>query len=187
MKISIKKQKFWALVASRHVFFLTVLFLKSVQSLLTWEIYHEPNGGCNAEIDARMCKASKIFGSWKKRVFTNRQFSISTKMKIFCALVRPVLLYRCETWSVTQANLQRLNTFHMRCIWLILGVSRWNIIKYSDNLEQACEDPIAMTIQRQQLHWAICCAWVTIVPQNTYFAADLVMQQDQHMGLNRDG
>ena len=82
------------------------------------------NDGCNAEIDARMCKASKLFGSWKKRVFTNRQYSISPKMKIFCALVRPVLLYGCKTWSVTQANLQCLNTFHMRCIRSILGVSR---------------------------------------------------------------
>ena len=74
------------------------------------------DGGCNAEIDARISKASKIFGTWKKRVFTNRQFSISTKMKIIRALVRPVLLYGCETWSITQANLQCLNTFHMRCI-----------------------------------------------------------------------
>ena len=41
-----------------------------------------------------------------KWVFTNRQFSIFTKIKIFRALVRPVLLYGCETWSVTQANLQ---------------------------------------------------------------------------------
>ena len=40
-----------------------------------------------------LSKASKVFSSWKKRVFTNRQFSISTKMKIFRALVRSVLLY----------------------------------------------------------------------------------------------
>ena len=86
-------------------------------------------------------------------VFTNRQFSIFTDMKIFRALVRPVLLYGCETWSVTQPNLQRLNTFHMRCIRSILGVSRWNKIKNSDNLERACEDPIAMTIQKQRLQW----------------------------------
>ena len=116
------------------------------------------NGGYIAEIDARICKASRLFGSLEKMVFTNRQFSISTKMKIFCALVKPVLLHGCETWSVTQVNLQRLNTFHMRCIRLILGVSRWNKIKNSNNLERACEDPIAVTIQRQRLHWAICCA-----------------------------
>ena len=111
------------------------------------------DGGCIAEIDARISKASKVFGFWKKRVFTNMQFSISTKMKIFRALVRPVLLYGCETWSITQPNLQRLNTFHMQCIRSILGVSRWNKIKNSDNLERSCEDPIAMTIQKQGLQW----------------------------------
>ena len=107
------------------------------------------DGGCIAEIDARISRASKVFGSWKERVFTNRQFSISTKMKIFRALVRPVLLYGCETWSVTQPNLQSLNTFHMWCIRSIFGVLRWNKIKNSDNLERACEDPIAMAIQKQ--------------------------------------
>ena len=71
------------------------------------------DGGFVAEIDAHISKASKFFGSWKKRVFTNRQFSISTKMKVFRALVRPVLLYGCETWSVTQPNLQRL--IHSTC------------------------------------------------------------------------
>ena len=68
-------------------------------------------------------------------------------MKVFRALVRPVLLYGCETWSVTQPNLHCLNTFHMRCIRSILGVSRSNKIKNSDNLERACKDPIAMTIE----------------------------------------
>ena len=41
------------------------------------------DGGCIAEIDARISKASKVIGFWKKRVFTNRQFSICTKMKFF--------------------------------------------------------------------------------------------------------
>ena len=53
---------------------------------------------------AHISKASKVFGSWEKRVFTNRQFSTSTKMQIFRALVRPVLPCGCETWSVTQAT-----------------------------------------------------------------------------------
>ena len=75
-------------------------------------------------------------------------------MKIFRDLVRPVLLYECETWSVTQPNLQRLKTFHMRCIRSILGVSRWNKIKNSGNLERACEGSIAMTIQKTTIAMA---------------------------------
>ena len=66
------------------------------------------DGGCIAEIDARISKASKGFVFWKKRVFNNRQFSISTKMKIFRALVRPVLLYGCETWSCYTTKLATL-------------------------------------------------------------------------------
>ena len=32
------------------------------------------DGGFIADIDARISKASKVFGLWKKKVFTNRQF-----------------------------------------------------------------------------------------------------------------
>ena len=151
-KISIKKTKVLSIGYEQAHILLDSSVLENVTEFTYLGSIMSQDGGCIAEIDARISKASKVYGSWKKRVFTNRQFSISTKMKIFRALVRPVLLYGCETWSVTQPNLQRLNTFHMRCIRSILGVSRWNKIKNSDNLERACEDPIDMTIQKR-LQW----------------------------------
>ncbi len=87
-------------------------------------------------------------GGEEKGIYQQTVFNLY-KDENFHALVRSVLLYVCGTWSVTQANLQRSNTFHIRCIRSILGVSRWNKIKNSDILEPACENPIAMTIQRQ--------------------------------------
>ena len=49
----------------------------------------------------------------------------------------PVLLYGCETWAITQVDILRLNTFHMRCIRSISGVSRLNKIRNSFNLKSA--------------------------------------------------
>ena len=123
MEISIKKSKLLSIGCEQTRILLDDSVLENVTEFTYLGSIMSQDGGCIAEIDARISKASKVFRSWKKRVFTNRQLSITTKMKVFRALVRPILLYGCETWSVTQPNLQCLNTFHMRCIRSILGVS----------------------------------------------------------------
>ena len=65
----------------------------------------------------------------------------------------PVLLYGCETWAITQVDIRRLNSFHMRFIRSILGVSRLNKIRNSFNLKSAKEEPIERQIQHQRLQW----------------------------------
>ena len=111
------------------------------------------SGDCHLEVVECIQKASRTFCSWKRKVFTNRGFSKNTKLKVFRSLVMPVLLYGCETWAITQVDIQRLNTFHMHCIRSILGVSRLNKIRNSFNLKSAKEEPIERQIQHQRLQW----------------------------------
>ncbi|XP_062513495.1 uncharacterized protein LOC134189273 [Corticium candelabrum] len=111
------------------------------------------SGDCHLEVVERIQKASRTFCSWKCRVFTSRGFSKNTKLRVFRSLVMPVLLYGCETWAITQVDIRRLNTFHMRCIRSILGVSRLNKIRNSFNLKSAKEEPIECQIQHQRLQW----------------------------------
>ena len=100
MKITTKKTKVLSIGCEQA----RILFDGSVLENVTESTYlgsiMSQGCGCSAEIDACISKASKVFGSWKKWVFTNRQFSIFAKMKIFRSLVRPVLLYGCESWPV---------------------------------------------------------------------------------------
>jgi len=37
-----------------------------------------------------------------------------TKIRIYSTCVLAVLLYRSETWTLTQADWKRLDSFHMR-------------------------------------------------------------------------
>ena len=57
------------------------------------------SGDCHLEVVERIQKASRTFCSWKRRVFTNREFSKNTKLRVFRSLVMPVLVYGCETWE----------------------------------------------------------------------------------------
>ena len=111
------------------------------------------SGDCHLEVVERILKASRTFCSWKRRVLTNRGFSKNTKRRVFRSLVMPVLLYGCETWAITQVDIRRLKTFHMRCIRSTLGVSRLNKIRNSFNFISAKEEPIEPQIQHQRLQW----------------------------------
>ena len=59
-----------------------------------------------------------------ERVWSQAGFSLSTKLRLYTSLVLSVLLYASETWTVNKADLEHLQTFHMRCQRRILGV-RW--------------------------------------------------------------
>ena len=83
MKISIKKTKVLSIGCEQARILLDGSVLENVTEFTYLGSIMSQDGGCIAEIDARISKASKVFGSWKKRVFTNRQFSISTKNKSF--------------------------------------------------------------------------------------------------------
>ena len=49
--------------------------------------------------------------SLKKTVWNSRYLSRGTKIRVFRSLVMPVLLYSCETWTLTDRLKKRLNSF----------------------------------------------------------------------------
>ena len=59
-------------------------------------------------------------GMWHCRYLCGR-----TKVRVFRSLVPPVLLYGCETWTLTRDLRWRLNSFGSRSLWRILGY-RWS-------------------------------------------------------------
>ena len=51
----------------------------------------------------------------------NRKENQDTKIK---TIVRPVLLYGCETWKITKNDERKLNSFQYKCLRRILRI-RW--------------------------------------------------------------
>ena len=72
MKISIKKTKVLSIGYEHGLILLDGSVLENVTEFTYLGSIMSQDGGCIAEIDARISKASKVFGFWKKRVFTNR-------------------------------------------------------------------------------------------------------------------
>ena len=58
------------------------------------------------------------------RVWNQMNLSISTKIRIYSTCVLAVLFYGSETWTLTQPDWKRLDSFHTRCQRRILHI-RW--------------------------------------------------------------
>ena len=61
----------------------------------------------------------------------------NTKMRVYQASVLSTLIYGSETWTTYTRQERRLNTFHMRCLKRILGITWWDRIPHSNILTRA--------------------------------------------------
>ena len=48
-------------------------------------------------------------------ILKNRNITLLTKVHRAKAMVFPVVMYRCETWTIKKAEHQRIDTFKLHC------------------------------------------------------------------------
>jgi len=49
------------------------------------------------------------------RVWSNRQLSLSSKLRIYNCCILALMLYGSEAWTILKADRQKLQSFHLRC------------------------------------------------------------------------
>ena len=55
-------------------------------------------------------------------IFKSRDITLSTKNRLVKAMVFPVVIYRCESWTVKKAERQRIDAFELWCWRRLLRV-----------------------------------------------------------------
>ena len=55
-------------------------------------------------------------------IFKSRDITLPTKVRLVKAMVFPVVMYRCESWTVKKAEHQRINAFELWCWKRLLRV-----------------------------------------------------------------
>ena len=68
-----------------------------------------------------------MLASWKKSycklsTLKSRDVTLLTKAHIVKAMVFPVVMYGCESWTIKKAESQRIDTFKLRCCRRLLRV-----------------------------------------------------------------
>ena len=80
-------------------------------------------------IATRIRKTCSSFGHLYDKVWKDHGLTISTKVRVYEAVVLTVLLYGSETWILYRKHVNMLESFHMRHLRIILDI-RWQ-----DNIE----------------------------------------------------
>ena len=55
-------------------------------------------------------------------IFKSRDITLPTKVRLVKAMVFPVVMYGCESWSVKKAECQRIDAFELWCWRRLLRV-----------------------------------------------------------------
>ena len=55
-------------------------------------------------------------------IFKSRDITLPTKVHLVKAMVFPVVMYGCESWTVKQAERQRIDAFELWCWRRLLGI-----------------------------------------------------------------
>uniref|UniRef100_H3ASM9 Reverse transcriptase domain-containing protein n=1 Tax=Latimeria chalumnae TaxID=7897 RepID=H3ASM9_LATCH len=105
------------------------------------------------ELDVRIGKASVTFGRLTSRVWNNKLLTLNTKVSVYQACVLSTLLYGCESWVTYSKQERRLNSFHLRCLRKILGVTWDQRITNNEILERTGLQSMQTTLDVRRLRW----------------------------------
>ena len=80
------------------------------------------DGDCSHKIKRRLLLGRKVMTNIDS-IFKSRDVTLPTKVCLVNAMVFPVVMYGCESWTVKKAEHQRINDFELWCWKRLLRVS----------------------------------------------------------------
>ena len=80
------------------------------------------DGDCSHEIKRRLLLGRKVMTNLDS-IFKSRDITLPTKVHLVKAMVFPVVMYGCESWTVKKAGRRRIDAFELWCWRRLLIVS----------------------------------------------------------------
>ena len=72
------------------------------------------DGDCSHGIKRRLLLGRKVMTNLDS-IFKSRDITLPTKVRLVKAMVFPVVVYGCESWTVKKAECQRIDAFALWC------------------------------------------------------------------------
>jgi endonuclease/exonuclease/phosphatase family metal-dependent hydrolase/ribosomal protein S28E/S33 len=115
------------------------------------------DGNETEEIKRRILLANKTY-YWILPIIRNKDVHRNAKLRIYKSIIRPVLCYGSETWTLTQASEKMINACERKILRRILGPVRiedvWRT-RYNVELYTIFDDPeVSTLIKLRKLQWA---------------------------------
>ena len=120
--------------------------------------YDEPSTG-NTEIELRIDCAENALYQFSSKFF-NQKIAIKTRVQIMNSIVRSIMVYGCQTWSLTKQLLRKIKGAYSRILRkMVKGgyrrkIDSWSFVLTNDEILRQCEtEDIEAYIRRQQRNY----------------------------------
>ena len=95
---------------------------KQCQTLLFWAPKIIVDGDYSHEIKRRLLLGRKVMTNLDS-ILKSRDMTLPTKIHLVKAMVFPVVMYGCESWTVKKAEHRKIDAFELWCWRILLRVS----------------------------------------------------------------
>ena len=92
------------------------------------------DGDCSHEIKRHLLLEGKTMRNLDS-ILKNRDSTLPTKVCLVKAMVFPVVMYGCESWTVKKAERQRIDAFELWCWRRLLRVP-WTARRYNQSIQK---------------------------------------------------
>ena len=126
--------------------------LPTVQSFKYLGSTIDRGGGASKDADNRVTKA---WSKWRELsgVICDKKIRTTLKLLIYQTVIRPTLLYGCETWPMSVNDEKRMATTEMRMVRWPMGVSLLEHRRNEEILEEPKVDAIVTVMRWRRLEW----------------------------------
>ena len=90
------------------------------------------DGDCSHEIK-RCLLLGRIVMANLDSILKSRDITLSTRVHLVKAMVSPVVMYECESWTVKKAEHRRIEAFELWCLRKLLRVP-WTSRRYNQSI-----------------------------------------------------
>ena len=81
--------------------------VETVSDFMFWGSKITADGDCSHEIKGRLLLGRKIMTTLES-ILKSRDISLSTKVHLAKAMVFPIVMYGCESWTIKKVECQRM-------------------------------------------------------------------------------
>ena len=100
------------------------------------------NGDCSHEIKRHLLLGRKVMTN-PDSILKNKDITLSTKVCLVKAMVFPVVMYGCESWTMKRAERQRIDAFELWCWRRLLRVP-WTARRSSQSILKGISPGISL-------------------------------------------
>ena len=95
--------------------------VETVSDFIFWGSKITPDGDCSYEIERLLLLGRKVM-THLDSIFKSRDITLLTKVHLVKAMVFPLVMYGCESWTVKKAECRRIDAFELWCWRRLLRV-----------------------------------------------------------------